>query len=171
VPRRSEFVEADLDLEDEAFVEEGRHGRHGHPWRLRKAHGGAVGLPHPVMRGGKGRGGMETKEDDFIIRLFSADTHTEILFFSSTAGMAYKQNSSPPAAWRAAGAWQGAGRRSFRSRLASASRRRRRPPQDEEERAKLNIPFATESGGVRRNLLTDFLSVNRAGKIADEAGR
>ena len=41
-------------------------------------------------RGGKGRGGMETKENDFVIRLFSADTHTEILFFSST-GMAYKQ--------------------------------------------------------------------------------
>jgi DNA gyrase subunit A len=39
-------------------------------------------------------------------------------------------------------------------------------PQDEEERAKLNILFATKSGGVRRNLLTDFLSVNRAGKIA-----
>jgi hypothetical protein len=41
-------------------------------------------------RGGKGRGGMETKDEDFVVRVFAADTHTEILFFSST-GMAYKQ--------------------------------------------------------------------------------
>ena len=88
VPRRSEFVEADLDLEDEAFIEK-------EDMVVMVTHGGyvkrtALSAYRTQNRGGKGRGGMETKEDDFVIRLFSADTHTEILFFSST-GMAYKQ--------------------------------------------------------------------------------
>jgi DNA gyrase subunit A len=162
VPRRSEFVEADLDLEDEAFIEK-------EDMVVMVTHGGyvkrtALSAYRTQNRGGKGRGGMETKEDDFIIRLFSADTHTEILFFSST-GMAYKQK-----VWRLPlGAPQARGKALVNilplkngERITSVMPL----PQDEEERAKLNILFATKSGGVRRNLLTDFLSVNRAGKIA-----
>ena len=88
MPRRSEFVEVDLDLEDEAFIER-------EDMVVMVTHGGyvkrtALSAYRTQNRGGKGRGGMETKEDDFVIRLFAADTHTEILFFSST-GMAYKQ--------------------------------------------------------------------------------
>ena len=89
VPRRSEFIEADLDLEDEAFIEK-------EDMVVMVTHGGyvkrtALSAYRTQNRGGKGRrGGMETKEDDFVVRLFAADTHTEILFFSST-GMAYKQ--------------------------------------------------------------------------------
>ncbi len=162
VPRRSEFVEADLDLEDEAFIEK-------EDMVVMVTHGGyvkrtALSAYRTQNRGGKGRGGMETKDDDFIIRLFSADTHTEILFFSST-GMAYKQK-----VWRLPlGAPQARGKALVNilplkngERITSVMPL----PQDEEERAKLNILFATKSGGVRRNLLTDFLSVNRAGKIA-----
>ena len=162
VPRRSEFVEADLDLEDEAFIEK-------EDMVVMVTHGGyvkrtALSAYRTQNRGGKGRGSMETKEDDFIIRLFSADTHTEILFFSST-GMAYKQK-----VWRLPlGAPQARGKALVNilplkngERITSVMPL----PQDEEERAKLNILFATKSGGVRRNLLTDFLSVNRAGKIA-----
>jgi DNA gyrase subunit A len=107
---------------------------------------------------------METKEDDFVVRLFAADTHTEILFFSST-GMAYKQK-----VWRLPlGAPNARGKALINilplkegERITSVMPL----PHDEEARAKLNILFATKSGGVRRNLLTDFLSVNRAGKIA-----
>ncbi|MDP3495437.1 MAG: DNA gyrase subunit A [Hyphomonadaceae bacterium] len=162
VPRRSEFVEADLDLEDEAFIEK-------EDMVVMVTHGGyvkrtALSAYRTQNRGGKGRGGMETKEDDFVIRLFSADTHTEILFFSST-GMAYKQK-----VWRLPlGAPQARGKALVNilplkpgERITSVMPL----PQDEQERAKLNILFATKSGGVRRNLLTDFLSVNRAGKIA-----
>jgi DNA gyrase subunit A len=161
-PRRSEFVEADLDLEDEAFIEK-------EDMVVMVTHGGyvkrtALSAYRTQNRGGKGRGGMETKEDDFVVRLFSADTHTELLFFSST-GMAYKQK-----VWRLPlGAPQSRGKALINilplkegERITSVMPL----PQNEEERAKLNILFATKSGGVRRNLLTDFLSVNRAGKIA-----
>ncbi len=162
VPRRSEFVEADLDLEDEAFIEK-------EDMVVMVTHGGyvkrtALSAYRTQNRGGKGRGGMETKEDDFVIRLFSADTHTELLFFSST-GMAYKQK-----VWRLPlGAPQSKGKALVNilplktgERITSVMPL----PHDEEERARMNILFATKSGGVRRNLLTDFLSVNRAGKIA-----
>ncbi len=161
-PRRSEFVEADLDLEDEAFIEK-------EDMVVMVTHGGyvkrtALSAYRTQNRGGKGRGGMETKEDDFVVRLFAADTHTEILFFSST-GMAYKQK-----VWRLPlGAPNARGKALINilplkegERITSVMPL----PQDEEARAKLNILFATKSGGVRRNLLTDFLSVNRTGKIA-----
>jgi DNA gyrase subunit A len=160
--RRSEFVEADLDLEDEAFIEK-------EDMVVMVTHGGyvkrtALSAYRTQNRGGKGRGGMETKEDDFVVRLFAADTHTEILFFSST-GMAYKQK-----VWRLPlGAPNARGKALINilplkegERITSVMPL----PQDEEARAKLNILFATKSGGVRRNLLTDFLSVNRTGKIA-----
>jgi DNA gyrase subunit A len=108
---------------------------------------------------------METKEDDFVVRLFAATTHTEILFFSST-GMVYKQK-----VWRLPlGVRRNARGKALINILPLKEGERITSvmplPQDEEERAKLNILFATKSGGVRRNLLTDFLSVNRAGKIA-----
>jgi DNA gyrase subunit A len=162
VPRRSEFVEADLDLEDEAFIER-------EDMVVMVTHGGyvkrtALSAYRTQNRGGKGRGGMETKEDDFVVRLFAADTHTEILFFSST-GMAYKHK-----VWRLPlGNPQSRGKALVNILPLKAGERITSVmplPQDEEERAKLNILFATKSGGVRRNLLTDFLSVNRAGKIA-----
>jgi DNA gyrase subunit A len=162
VPRRSEFLEADLDLEDEAFIEK-------EDMVVMVTHGGyvkrtALSAYRTQNRGGKGRGGMETKEDDFVVRLFAADTHTEILFFSST-GMAYKHK-----VWRLPlGAPNARGKALINilplkpgERITSVMPL----PHDEEERAKLNILFATKTGGVRRNLLTDFLSVNRAGKIA-----
>ena len=162
VPRRSEFIEADLDLEDEAFIEK-------EDMVVMVTHGGyvkrtALSAYRTQNRGGKGRGGMETKEDDFVVRLFAADTHTEILFFSST-GMAYKQK-----VWRLPlGAPQARGKALINILPLKAGERITSVmplPQDPDERAKLNILFATKSGGVRRNLLTDFLSVNRAGKIA-----
>ncbi len=162
VPRRSEFLEADLDLEDEAFIER-------EDMVVMVTHGGyvkrtALSAYRTQNRGGKGRGGMETKEDDFVIRLFAADTHTEILFFSST-GMVYKQK-----VWRLPlGAPSSKGKALVNilplqtgERITSVMPL----PASEAEREKLNILFATRSGGVRRNMLADFVQVNRAGKIA-----
>jgi DNA gyrase subunit A len=161
-PRRSEFVEVDLDLEDEAFIErEDMVVMVTHAGYVKRT---ALSAYRTQNRGGKGRGGMETKEDDFVIRLFAADTHTEILFFSST-GMAYKQK-----VWRLPlGAPNAKGKALVNilplqegERITSVMPL----PQSEEEREKLNILFATRSGGVRRNMLADFVQVNRAGKIA-----
>ncbi len=152
-PRRSEFVEADLDLEDEAFIEK-------EDMVVMVTHGGyvkrtALSAYRTQNRGGKGRGGMETKEDDFVVRLFAADTHTELLFFSST-GMAYKQKvwrlplGAPQSRGQGADQHPAAqGRRAHHVGDAAAAGRGRA--------RKLNILFATKSGGVRRNLLTDFL--------------
>jgi DNA gyrase subunit A len=162
VPRRSEFLEADLDLEDEAFIErEDMVVMVTHSGYVKRT---ALSAYRTQNRGGKGRGGMETKEDDFVIRLFAADTHTEILFFSST-GMAYKQK-----VWRLPlGAPQARGKALVNILPLQAGERITSVmplPESEEEREKLNILFATRSGGVRRNMLADFTSVNRTGKIA-----
>ncbi len=162
VPRRSEFLEADLDLEDEAFIER-------EDMVVMVTHGGyvkrtALSAYRTQNRGGKGRGGMETKEDDFVIRLFAANTHTEILFFSSI-GMVYKQK-----VWRLPlGAPNSKGKALVNILPLQSGERITSVmplPEDEGEREKLNILFATRTGGVRRNMLADFVQVNRAGKIA-----
>jgi DNA gyrase subunit A len=161
-PRRSEFLEADLDLEDEAFIER-------EDMVVMVTHGGYV-VRTPLSayrtqnRGGKGRGAMDTKEADFVSRLFAADTHMEILFFSST-GMVYKQK-----VWRLPlGAPNSRGKALVNlfplqpgERITSVVPL----PQSDEERERLNILFATRSGGVRKNMLADFVQVNRVGKIA-----
>ncbi len=162
VPRRSEFIEADLDLEDEAFIER-------EDMVVMVTHGGYVkrtplAAYRTQHRGGKGRGAMDTKDEDFVVRLFAADTHTEILFFSST-GMVYKQK-----VWRIPlGAPNSRGKALVNMLPLSKDERITSVmplPADEAERESLNILFATRSGGVRRNMLSDFTQVNRAGKIA-----
>ena len=120
-------------------------------------------------RGGKGRAGMATREEDFVTRIFIANTHTPVLFFSSR-GMAYKMK-----VWRchcgAAGARQGADR----SAAIREGREHHHHPAAARGRgrwAKLDVMFATNGGTVRRNKLSDFIEVRQNGKIAmklDEA--
>ncbi len=162
VPRRTEFVEADLDLEDEAFIER-------EDMVVMVTHGGYVKRTpltayRTQHRGGKGRGAMDTKDEDFVVRLFAADTHTEILFFSST-GMVYKQK-----VWRLPLGGPSSRGKALVNLLPLAKDERITSvmplPDDEGERESSNILFATKSGGVRRNMLSDFTQVNRAGKIA-----
>jgi DNA gyrase subunit A len=115
-------------------------------------------------RGGKGKSGMQTKDEDFVTRLFVASTHTPILFFSS-AGMVYKEK-----VWRLPlGDPRSKGRALINmlpleqgERITSVMAL----PEDEADWATLDVMFATRSGGVRRNKLSDFVQVNRAGKIA-----
>jgi DNA gyrase subunit A len=115
-------------------------------------------------RGGKGRSGMATRDEDFVTRLFVANTHTPVLFFSSL-GQVYKLK-----VWRLPIAEpQGRGRalinmlpldtgESITSIMPL--------PEDESDWQKLDIMFATRSGGVRRNSLADFVEINKNGKIA-----
>jgi DNA gyrase subunit A len=115
-------------------------------------------------RGGKGRSGMATREEDFVTRLFVANTHTPVLFFSS-AGQVYKMK-----VWRLPIAEpQGKGRALVNmlpfedgERITSILPL----PEDEADWQKLDIMFATRSGNVRRNSLADFVEVNKNGKIA-----
>lgn len=162
VPRRSEFIEAELELEDEAFIER-------EDMVVMVTHGGYVkrtplAAYRTQHRGGKGRGAMDTKDEDFVVRLFAADTHTEILFFSST-GMVYKQK-----VWRLPLGAPNSRGKALVNLLPLAKDERITSvmplPAGENAAEELNIVFATRSGGVRRNMLSDFTQVNRAGKIA-----
>jgi DNA gyrase subunit A len=115
-------------------------------------------------RGGKGRAGMQTREEDFVSRLFVASTHDEVLFFSSR-GRAYtlKVWKLPLAAPQARG-------KAFVNLLPIQTDETITSiitmPADTAERDKLNIMFATTAGGVRRNALSDFVDIRRSGIIA-----
>ncbi len=161
-PRRTEILdsEADQDIEDliqrEAMVVTVTHA--GYIKRV------ALSTYRAQKRGGKGRAGMTTKDGDFLQKLFVCDTHTPVLFFSSR-GMAYRLKvyrlpETPP--------------RSRGKALVNLLPLEKDEtittvmpmPEDEAEWQDLDIMFATASGRVRRNRLSDFASVKANGKIA-----
>ncbi|VEJ45499.1 DNA gyrase subunit A [Bartonella vinsonii] len=122
-------------------------------------------------RGGKGRSGMSTKDEDFVTRLFVVNTHTPVLFFSSR-GIVYKEK-----VWRLPlGTPQSRGRALINLLPLQQGERITTImplPEDEARWSALDIMFATTRGTVRRNKLSDFVQVNRNGKIAmklDEEG-
>ena len=123
-------------------------------------------------RGGKGRAGMSTREEDFVSDVFVASTHTPILFFS-TAGMVYQMKvyrlpeGSPQARGKAMVNLLPLDEGETISTVMPL-------PEDEESWSQLNVMFATAGGNVRRNLLSDFVNIKSNGKIAmklDEGDR
>ena len=122
-------------------------------------------------RGGKGRSGMATRDEDFVTRLFVANTHTPVLFFSSE-GQVYKEK-----VWRLPiGTPQSRGKAMINMLPLEPGERITTImplPEDETTWENLDVMFATTRGTVRRNKLGDFVQVNRNGKIAmkfDEEG-
>lgn len=115
-------------------------------------------------RGGKGRSGMSTKDEDFVTRLFVANTHAPVLFFSSR-GIVYKEK-----VWRLPmGNPQSRGKALINMLPLQQGERITTImplPEDEESWSELDVMFATTRGTVRRNKLSDFVQVNRNGKIA-----
>ncbi|WP_297322632.1 DNA gyrase subunit A [uncultured Bartonella sp.] len=115
-------------------------------------------------RGGKGRSGMSTKDEDFVTRLFVANTHAPVLFFSSR-GIVYKEK-----VWRLpVGTPQSRGKALINLLPLQQGERITTImplPEDEENWSELDVMFATTRGTVRRNKLSDFVQVNRNGKIA-----
>src|SRR5689334_17578142 len=170
-PRRTEIVdnEFEQDVEDliqrEDMVVTVTHG--GYVKRV------PVSAYRAQRRGGKGRSGMATRDDDFVSTLFVANTHTPVLFFSSR-GIAYKLK-----VWRLPlGAPQARGK-AFVNLLPLGEGETISAvmpmPEDEASWSTLNVVFATARGGVRRNELSDFVNVHQTGKIAmkfegDDAG-
>ena len=162
VPRRCEFAFGDIDMDDEDLIER-------EDMVVAVTHGGYIKRT-PVTsyraqhRGGKGRSGMSMKDEDFVTRLFFANTHTEMLFFSSE-GMVYKEK-----VWRIPmGGPQSRGKALVNMFPLAKDERIESVmplPDDEAARAEMDIMFATRSGGVRRNKLSEFVRVNRGGKIA-----
>jgi DNA gyrase subunit A len=123
-------------------------------------------------RGGKGRSGMSTREEDFVSQVFVVNTHTPVLFFSS-AGMVYKLKvyKLPLATPQA----RGKAMINLLPLRAGETITTLMPlPEDEDTWASLFAVFATATGNVRRNALSDFTNVMANGKIAmklDEGDR
>ncbi|MGZ5924522.1 MAG: DNA gyrase C-terminal beta-propeller domain-containing protein, partial [Rhizomicrobium sp.] len=162
VPRRTELIDADVEVEDEALIER-------EDVAVTVTHAGYIKRTpldeYRVQgRGGKGRSGMATREEDFVNFIFVASTHAPLVFFSST-GMAYKLK-----VWRLPEARiQGKGKAMVNLLPLSEGEKVTTIlplPEDETQWEKLNVVFATKSGDVRRNELSDFASINRNGKIA-----
>ena len=161
-PRRTEIVENEGEVEDEDLIQR-------EDMVVTVSHAGYVkrvplSTYRAQRRGGKGRSGMCTKDEDFVTKLFVASTHTPILFFSS-AGMVYRLK-----VWRLPiGSPQSRGKALINLL-----------PLEQDERITTILPmpetaaeaegqflmFATRSGTVRRNEISDFEQINRAGKIA-----
>src|SRR5258705_1938841 len=115
-------------------------------------------------RGGKGRSGMQTREEDFVSRLFVASTHTPVLFFSSH-GRVYKEK-----VWRLPAAAPQARGKALINILPLEQGERITTvmplPEDEKTWEQLDVMFSSTRGTVRRNKLSDFVDVRRSGIIA-----
>ncbi len=115
-------------------------------------------------RGGKGRAGMTTRDEDFVTRLFVANTHTPMLFFSSR-GMVYRMK-----VWRLPLAQPQSLGKALINLLPLEQEERITTimpyPEDSESLDDLYVMFATRQGNVRRNALSDFLLIRQNGKIA-----
>ncbi|MCT8998468.1 DNA gyrase subunit A [Chelativorans intermedius] len=161
-PRRTVIVEGGADMEDEDLIQrEDMVVTVTHKGYIKRV---PLSVYRAQARGGKGRSGMSTKDEDFVTRLFVASTHTPILFFSSR-GLVYKEK-----VWRLPqGTPQSVGK-FLRNMLPLQEGERITSimplPEDEESWDALHVMFATTRGTVRRNKLSDFVQVNRNGKIA-----
>ena len=115
-------------------------------------------------RGGKGKSGISTREEDFVVQIFTANTHTPVLFFS-TQGLVYKikAHKIPEGTASSKG-------KSIFNILPLKSHHSVSSimplPEDESEWKKLMVVFATAKGNVRKNTLEDFVNINNSGKIA-----
>ena len=161
-PRLTTIDEAAGDFEDEDLIAR-------EDMVVTVTHGGYIkrvplSAYRAQRRGGKGRSGMATRDEDFVSRLFVANTHTPVLFFSSL-GQVYKMK-----VWRLPVAEPQARGKALVNMLPLDQGERITSimplPEDETDWQKLDIMFATRSGGIRRNSLADFVEINKNGKIA-----
>ncbi len=162
VPRRTEIGEWAGDMEDEDLIER-------EDMVVTVTAGGYIKRTslaefRSQRRGGKGLSGMETKEEDTVTTLFVANTHTQLLFFT-TDGMVYKLKT-----WRLPQGGRTAKGKAVVNILpiplgvsVAAIMPVSKP---EAEWKDLQIVFATSAGDVRRNALSDFTNVRATGKIA-----
>jgi len=162
VPRRTEIVDWSGDMDDEDLIE-----REDMVVTITSA-GWAKRTPlaefRAQRRGGKGLSGMSTKEEDVVTTLFVANTHTQLLFFT-TDGMVYKLKT-----WRLPQGGRTAKGKAIVNILPipQGTSIAAVMPVDapEADWQHLQIFFATTDGGVRRNALSDFTNVKSNGKIA-----
>ncbi|MCE8508027.1 DNA gyrase subunit A [Ruegeria pomeroyi] len=162
VPRRTEIVDWAGDMDDEDLIER-------EDMVVTVTSGGYIKRTpladfRAQKRGGKGLSGMQTKEEDVVTTLFVANTHTQLLFFT-TDGMVYKLKT-----WRLPQSGRTGKGKAIVNILpipTGVSIAAIMPVDvPDEEWENLQIVFATTGGDVRRNRLSDFTNVRRNGKIA-----
>ena len=162
IPRRTEIVDYIDDVQDEDLIKK-------EEMAVTVSHSGYIkrvplSTYRSQNRGGKGRSGMQTKDEDFVTNIFVANTHQPILFFSST-GMVYKLKtyllpiSSPQAKGKALINLLPLSEGEVITTIMPLS-------ENEDDWKDLYVMFATSTGGIRRNNLSDFLRINKNGKIA-----
>lgn len=161
-PRRSQIIEYAANMDDEDLIER-------EEMVVTLTNSGYIKRTpleefREQKRGGKGLQGMNTKDEDFVTTLFVANTHTPLLVFTSE-GMVYKLKT-----WKLPRGGRNARGKAIVNILPipqGISIAAIMPvDRAEEEWADLQIVFATNTGGVRRNALSDFTNVMRNGKIA-----
>nr|WP_281496529.1 DNA gyrase subunit A [Pseudohalocynthiibacter sp. F2068] len=162
VPRRTQIVDWSGDMEDEDLIEK-------EDMVVTITSGGYIKRTPLVdfraqRRGGKGLAGMATKQDDVVTNLFVANTHTQLLFFT-TDGMVYKLKT-----WRLPQGGRNTKGKAIVNilpippKVSIAAIMPVDVPEDDWEN--LQVVFATTAGNVRRNALSDFTNVRSNGKIA-----
>ena len=162
VPRRTQIIEGGADMDDEDLIaREDMVVTVSHAGYIKRV---PLATYRAQRRGGKGRSGMSTRDEDFVTRLFVANTHTPVLFFSSR-GIVYKEK-----VWRLPIGTPTSKGKALINMLPLEKGERITSimplPEDEDSWANLDVMFATTRGTVRRNKLSDFVQVNRNGKIA-----
>jgi len=169
-PRLTEIVEMEGEVEDEDLIQrEDVVVTVSHRGYIKRV---PLSTYRAQRRGGKGRAGMATREEDVVTQIFIASTHTPVLFFSSR-GMVYRMK-----VWRLPAATPQSPGKALVNLLPLVEGESITSilplPEDEKTWGALELMFATMAGSVRRNSLADFENINRNGKIAmklDEGDR
>ncbi len=161
-PRRTEIVDGGLEMDDEDLIaREDMVVTVSHLGYIKRV---PLTTYRAQRRGGKGRSGMTTRDEDFVTRLFVLNTHTPVLFFSSR-GIVYKEK-----VWRLPIGTPTSRGKALINMLPLEPGERITTimplPEDEDTWDNLDVMFTTTRGTVRRNKLSDFIQVNRNGKIA-----
>jgi DNA gyrase subunit A len=168
--RKTEIVDIEGEVEDEDLIQrEDVVVTVSHKGYIKRV---PLSTYRAQRRGGKGRSGMATRDEDFVTQMFVTSTHTPVLFFSSR-GMCYRMK-----VWRLPAATPQSTGKALVNLLPLEAGEVITSilllPEDNETWASLELVFATRSGNIRRNSLTDFENINRNGKIAmklDEGDR
>jgi DNA gyrase subunit A len=162
VPRRTQIAEIEFEQDDEDLIQR-------EDMVVTVSFGGYVkrtplSTYRLQKRGGKGRTGMSTKDEDFVTGVLVASTHTPVLFFSNI-GRVYKMK-----VYRLPEGTPQSRGKAFVNLLPLAEGEKITEvlplPEDEAKWSELHVMFATAKGYVRRNDLSDFVSINANGKIA-----
>jgi DNA gyrase subunit A len=161
-PRRTEILDIEGDVDDESLIQrEDVVVTVTHRGYIKRV---PLATYRAQRRGGKGRSGLTTRDEDFVTQIFITSTHTPVLFFSSR-GMVYRMK-----VWRLPAATPQSAGKALINLLPLEQDEWITSilllPEDTESWASFDLMFATQKGNVRRNSLADFENINRNGKIA-----